>query len=202
VERQLAALRPLDVATAHLPALKENLDIVRAPRFLSYLILRDPRDVAVSLVYYVTEMEKNHPLHQYYSSTLRSFDERLLASIQGVDLPHLRSHDIGRRMEAYMGWLAHPDVHFIRFENLIEDRRSALEAITDHFLRRVETLSASRGKIVEALDLSIDPSRSPTFRSGKTGEWKKHFKEEHKRAFKDVAGDLLIKLEYEKDGGW
>lgn len=202
VERQLAGLRPLDVATAHLPARKENLAIIRSPRFLPFLILRDPRDVAVSLVYYVTEMEKKHHLHDYYASTLKSFDERLLASIQGVELPKFKSHNIGRQIEVYLDWLAHPDVHFVRFEDLIENRPSALNAITDHFLRRVETLSTRREKIVEALELSINPSRSSTFRLGKTGEWKNHFTETHKRIFKEVAGDLLVKLGYEKDSDW
>lgn len=202
VKRQLAALRPLDYVTAHLPALKENLEIVCAPRFLPYLILRDPRDVAVSLVYYVTGMEKNHPLHQYYSSTLKTFDERLLVSIQGIELPNPKTHNIARQFENYLGWLDCPGLHFVRFEDLIGDRRSSLAAITDHFLQRVETLSVSREKIIDALDSSINPSRSSTFRSGKTGEWKKHFTEEHKRAFKDVAGDLLIRLGYEKDNNW
>ena len=202
VKRQLATLRPLDFVTAHLPALKENLEIVCAPRFLSYMILRDPRDVAVSLVYYVTGMEINHPLHHYFSSTLKTFDERLLVSIKGVELPNLKRHHIARQIENYLDWRDHPGVHFVRFEDLIEDRRSALTAIADHFLQRIETLSVSREKIIEALDSSINPFRSPTFRSGKTGEWKKYFTEEHKRVFKDVAGDLLIRLGYEKDDNW
>ena len=56
--------------------------------------------------------------------------------------------------------------------------------------------------ILSALESSINPARSPTFRSGKTGEWKKHFTGEHKKLFKDVAGDLLVKLGYEKDNNW
>ena len=30
----------------------------------------------------------------------------------------------------------------------------------------------------------------------------KRFKEEHKKVFKDVAGDLLVRLGYEKDKNW
>jgi hypothetical protein len=52
------------------------------------------------------------------------------------------------------------------------------------------------------LGSAINPSRSPTFRSGKTGEWEKYFTEEHKKIFKDAAGDLLVKLGYEKDNAW
>ena len=43
---------------------------------------------------------------------------------------------------------------------------------------------------------------SATFRSGKTGEWKKYFKDEHKKIFKDIAEDLLIRLGYERDLNW
>jgi len=63
-------------------------------------------------------------------------------------------------------------------------------------------LSIPRETIRDYLEASINSKRSPTFRSGKTGEWKKHFTPEHKKLFKDVAGDLLIKLGYEKDKGW
>jgi sulfotransferase 6B1 len=71
----------------------------------------------------------------------------------------------------------------------------------DHLLNRV-TLPASRELILNSLEASINPTKSPTFRSGKTGEWKKHFTDEHKKIFKEVAGDLLIKLGYEKDNNW
>ncbi len=48
-------------------------------------------------------------------------------------------------------------------------------------------VSRSLAILVEA----IQPRKSHTFRSGKTGGWREHFTDEHKRLFKDVAGDLL-----------
>ena len=71
----------------------------------------------------------------------------------------------------------------------------------DHLLVRVP-LAAPREQVFEALESSINPGKSPTFRSGKTGEWKKYFKTEHKKIFNDVAGDLLIRLGYEKNRDW
>jgi hypothetical protein len=35
-----------------------------------------------------------------------------------------------------------------------------------------------------------------------TGGWREFFTEEHKQLFKDVAGDLLVRLGYEKDNNW
>ena len=59
-----------------------------------------------------------------------------------------------------------------------------------------------RHLILDSIESSINPTRSPTFRSGKTGEWKQHFTKEHKKIFKDVAGDLLVKLGYELNYDW
>ncbi len=89
----------------------------------------------------------------------------------------------------------------IHFEDLVNDRTAALNRIIDHCLARAP-LAAPRETILAALETSINPKKSPTFRSGKTGEWKKHFTDEHKALFKEVAGDLLIKLGYEKDREW
>jgi hypothetical protein len=49
---------------------------------------------------------------------------------------------------------------------------------------------------------AIQPKKSHTFRSGKTGGWREHFTEEHKTLFKEVAGELLVKLGYEKSNDW
>ena len=89
----------------------------------------------------------------------------------------------------------------MHFEDLIHDRAATLTRILEHFLTRVP-LRTPRKLILESLESSINPSRSPTFRSGKTGEWKNYFTEEHTRIFKDVAGDLLIRLGYEKNRDW
>jgi hypothetical protein len=77
-----------------------------------------------------------------------------------------------------------------------------LARVADHFLGRVDTLQATPEAIIQVLEASINPRKSPTFRSGKTGEWRKYFTEEHKKIFKDVAGDLLIRLGYEQSNDW
>jgi hypothetical protein len=48
----------------------------------------------------------------------------------------------------------------------------------------------------------IAPARSHTFRSGEKSGWRKAFTPEHRRLFREVAGDLLIELGYEKDHSW
>ncbi|MCC6569515.1 MAG: sulfotransferase domain-containing protein [Anaerolineales bacterium] len=198
--RWLDSLRQRDVASAHLFARPDAVDRVCSQKFIPYFIFRDPRDVVVSHVFYVTDMEKNHVHHAYYQS-LPDFDSRLKASILGRPDADVEFLNIAERFAPYMDWLNHPEVLAIHFEDLIHARAATLARILDHFLTRV-SLHTPRELILESLESSINPSRSPTFRSGKTGEWKKYFTEEHKKIFKDAAGDLLIRLGYEKTKDW
>ena len=196
----LDSLRPGDVASAHLFARDEVVKCVCTSAFIPYFIFRDPRDVVVSHVFYITDMEARHVHHDYYAS-LPDFNSRLNVSILGRPDTNIEFPNIADRFAPYLGWLDQPSVLKIHFEDLINDRAATLNRIIDHFLAQVP-LQAPRQLILESLEASISPSRSPTFRSGKTGEWEKNFTEEHKKIFKDVAGDLLVKLGYEKDNDW
>jgi hypothetical protein len=59
-----------------------------------------------------------------------------------------------------------------------------------------------REEALEILIEAIQPRKSHTFRSGKTGGWKEYFTEEQKALFKEVAGDLLVRLGYEENNDW
>jgi sulfotransferase 6B1 len=196
----LDALRPRDVASAHLFAQPDARKRVCSPAFVPYFIFRDPRDVVVSHVFYVTDMEARHVHHDYYRS-LPDFESRLKVSILGRPDPSVEFPDIAARFAPYLDWLTDDRVLPIRFEDLILDRAAALTRIMDHLLARLP-LPAPRQTILEALETSINPKKSPTFRSGRTGEWTKAFTAEHKKLFKDVSGGLLIKLGYEKNNDW
>jgi sulfotransferase 6B1 len=196
----LDSLRPRDVASAHLFARPEAVARVCTEKFAPYFIFRDPRDVVVSHVFYVTDMETRHVHHKYYRS-LPDFDSRLKVSILGRPDADIEFQNIADRFEPYLGWLDHPEVLTIHFEDLIHARAATLTRIMDHLLNRVP-IQAPRQLILDSLETSINPTKSPTFRSGKTGEWKKHFTDEHKKIFKEAAGNLLIKLGYEMNNDW
>lgn len=196
----LKGLRAGDVASAHLFAREEAVRRICSPEFAPYFIFRDPRDVVVSHVFYVTEMEARHVHHDYYRS-LPDFDARLMVSILGRPDSAAEFPDIAARFAPYLGWLKEPEVLSIHFEDLIHDRTGCLTKIMEHLLNRA-ALKASREEILNALESAINPKKSPTFRSGKTGEWKKYFNEEHKKQFKSCAGELLIQLGYETNNDW
>ncbi|MEW5830540.1 MAG: sulfotransferase domain-containing protein [Chloroflexota bacterium] len=198
----LDSLRPGDVASAHLFARPQAAARVTTPAFAPYFIFRDPRDVAVSHAFYVTDMEPDHVHHAYYRS-LPGFDARLKVSILGRPDSGVEFPNIADRFAPYLDWLDHPEVLALHFESLVHERPGTLGLVADHLRSRLgKSLRAPREAVIQALDSAINPARSPTFRSGKTGEWKKHFTDEHKKLFKDVAGELLVRLGYEKNSNW
>ncbi|MBT3314164.1 MAG: hypothetical protein HN390_06080 [Anaerolineae bacterium] len=198
----LNSLRPLDVTAAHLLAWPEVVNKVCSPNFVPFFIFRDPRDVVVSHVFYIAEMLPDHHHHRYYAEELHSFEERLTVSILGLPDVDVEFPNIAERFALYTDWLDRPEVLPLQFEDFIHNRRETLGKVFDHLSERIPNLPIDREKAIDILEESINPKKSPTFRSGKTGEWKKYFTDEHKRVFKEVAGDLLIRLGYEENLDW
>ena len=90
----------------------------------------------------------------------------------------------------------------LRFEDFITRRGETIANVLDHALRGGFPISHQPGNCHKHLANSIDPQRSPTFRSGKVGGWRAQFTPEHIQLFKEVAGDLLVRLGYEQDDDW
>jgi hypothetical protein len=203
----LLRLLPGDIAYGHVHAFPGAVEVLCRAGFAAYFILRDPRDVAVSHVHYVAEMAPNHIHHRYYHEVLQNFDQRLEASIRGVPILELEKAagkcvpeplpDILSRVEPYLGWLEQPEVLVLRYEDFIRERQATLERVLGHAARRGFAPAVERSAVLRSLEQSIDPQRSPTFRSGKIGGWRSAFKEQHLRLFAQTTGDLLERLGYE-----
>ncbi len=165
-------------------------------------VYRDPRDLIISSIHYATEMHEGHGMHTYYTERLTSIEARINAEIFGVEEPGFEFPDIRTRYERYLGWLAQPETLSLRFEDLILDRDAALGRIWDYLETRGFTATVSRERAVEVLKESIAPKKSGTFRKGQPGNWREHFTEANKTAFKEAAGDLLMRLKYEQNNDW
>jgi hypothetical protein len=72
----------------------------------------------------------------------------------------------------------------------------------DHLAGRGFTPQPPRQEAIAVLRGAIAPRASGTFRRGQPGEWREHFTEANKSAFKETAGDLLVRLGYEVDDQW
>lgn len=212
-------LLPGDIAYGHVHAIPEIVNYVLQNKFATYFIIRDPRDVVVSHVHYITEMEPRHIHHQYYNIDLDNFDDRLRTSILGIqnNTPSSAASpmetetsssipegmpNIYQRFEPYLGWLNHPNILTLHFEDFIRNIDQTLLIIFDHAVQLGFKPKYKQETSIAILKDCIDPERSPTFRHGKVGGWRAAFNQTHKSDFKLISGDLLMRLGYEKDNNW
>ena len=189
------------IGWGYVEASPENVSFLCQPHRVNYFIYRDPRDLLVSQVFFATDMNEEHGMHEYYNS-LPDFGERLRVAITGIERDGLHMVSVKQRYEGVFQWLKQQNVMCIRFEDLINNRDATLEAMLDEVESTGYKIPTPRAKALSILIEAIQPKKSHTFRSGKTGGWKEHFTEGHKNLFKDVAGDLLVRLGYEKGNDW
>ncbi|HSS97223.1 MAG TPA: sulfotransferase domain-containing protein [Terriglobales bacterium] len=199
---RLHQLRSGDIAYAYLHAREPYLSELSSPSVAAFFVYRDPRDVIISQIFYAMEMYKGHGMHHYYTSELKTMEARIDVAINGVQTASAQLSPIRAKYERYLGWLNQPALLLLRFEDLILNRQLAIERILDHLAARGFSAQPPRPQAVSALQAAIAPRSSGTFRKGQPGEWKEHFTESNKQAFKASTGDLLQRLGYEKDTKW
>jgi hypothetical protein len=179
----------------------ENISILCRPDRVTFFIFRDPRDMLVSQVFFATDIYEEHGMHAYYNS-LPDFDARLKAAIGGVDREGLKMVDVRQRYEGVLRWLSQQNMLCLRYEALVNSREATLGSMLDRVQQTGYVIPKPRAEALSILSRAIQPGRSHTFRSGKTGGWKQYFTDEHKQLFRKVAGDLLVRLGYEDSERW
>jgi len=189
------------IGWGYVDATDENASFLTGVGRVNYFIYRDPRDMLVSQVFFATDMHEGHGMHEYYNS-LSDFGERLKVAITGIDQDGLKMVSVKQRYEGVFHWLGQKNVMCIRFEDLINNRDDTLNSMLEEVEKAGYKIPTPRKEALSVLVDSIQPKKSHTFRSGKTGSWKQYFTDEHKSLFKEVTGDLLVKLGYEENNDW
>ena len=189
------------ISWGYLDATKENVSFLTEAGRVNYFIYRDPRDMLISQVFFATDMHEGHGMHDFYNS-LPDFGERLKVAITGIDSDGLKMVSVKERYAGVFQWLEQENVMCIRYEELINNRDATLNAMLDEVEKTGYKIPTPREQALSVLVEVIQPKKSHTFRSGRTGGWKTYFTDEHKSLFNDVAGDLLVKLGYEENSDW
>jgi hypothetical protein len=210
----LRKLQNGEMAYGHFPYRPRFARRLRKWDVKQLFISRDPRDVVVSMTHFILDKYPEHHLYRYFTNHLSTHEERLLASIEGVNRWNLLksgSHwrfgypSVYEEYKQIYEWAGVPGVCRVTFEELLKSQESqdrALMRIVNFLWDDLQRLSLDKYHLIRLMKQNIDPHKSWTFRKGEIGGWRDEFNEEHKAAFKRTAGELLIQLGYEKDMNW
>ncbi|WP_261129928.1 sulfotransferase domain-containing protein [Bacillus sp. Marseille-Q3570] len=165
-------------------------------------LYRDPRDIVVSYAYFFMKFS-GHPYERFFRENKMSVRSRCLLLINGFNNSYAHRSNIKQFYERFLGWMSEENIHLVSYESLVhsaESQRNELKKVL-RFLD-IEKRPMKLDEIARKMQANVDPAKSPTFRKGQAGNWQQVFDEEMKAQFKAVAGDLLIRLGYEKNYDW
>src|ERR687890_613416 len=151
--RRLSKVPDGGFVNAHCIYSPELADLFRQKGMRTVCILRDPRDVAVSQMHYIKQLE-NHFAHEGYMA-LPSDGERLLVSIRGGELGGRKLQSLDERYRQFLRWERDGGAAVVKFEDLVgtkgggsaEAQRLAVERVASHL--GVEVEEATMGVIGE-----------------------------------------------------
>jgi hypothetical protein len=199
---RLQQLGPGTYATGHLPFAPETVRLLDQNGIKMVLILRDPRDVAVSLTHHILTVGEP-TLRSHYLSL--SPAERLMTSLTGWrdDSAAVGFLGIRERLESVLPWAHLATTYSTTFERLVgpegggtrESQTYEIRAIGEHL-----GFLWTNGNLDQIAERSF--GGTGTFRSGRIGSWKQDYGLEHKEYCKEMIGDHLIALGYERDLSW
>lgn len=202
VLQEINSMLPGDIRYGYINAEPLFVEALTGGGRATIFVYRDPRDMIVSHVFYATEMFPGHGMHRYYREKMNSMEERINAAILGVNDGDVVMRGVRSRYEGYLGWLEQTEVLCLKFEDLILNPEKAFQAILDYLQKHGAKLKMPLESQIASLRSAVVPHRSGTFRRGQPGNWREYFTERNKETFKDQAGDLLIRLGYERGTDW
>jgi hypothetical protein len=203
LRRHLQRIPGGEYAVAHFPFVPSLQGVLDDLGFRHIVIIRDPRDVVVSDASYIRRTQRH--IH----------NRRVSALTDGAALSFVISgfkHDdgtvglgsIGDRVANYARWRGQPGAYVCRFEDLVGPagggeagrQAEAIREIGEHVGRSLSDIELG------VVARKVWNPQSHTFRGGRTGGWREAFDESHRALFKEVAGDWLVELGYERGYEW
>ena len=184
-EAVLSSLKPGQVLLAHLYYTPDRDRLLQELGIPGVFVIRDPRDIVVSDTFFILGW-KGHPLHEAFRKQ-PNLEACLRLAIQG--LPRLNYPSIEEKLRRFSGWLE-SSLQVIRFEDLVGPAGGGVEEVQRANLERLFRslgIHLDSGRL-EKIRKKLFFQKSPTFRRGAIGQWKKHFTPEIEKLFWDTAG--------------
>jgi len=162
------------------------------------VLFRDPRDMCISRYYHMLNLKSHRHYGLYHSLGL---EKSLFHCINIV-----KNEYIDWIQNWHLAYLRNKDkILELRYEDLNKNFKNSMNKVLNfleipHNETFIEKLQSTQLK--KPVNVKESIAKGDTKRKGIVGDWKNHFTEEHKDYFKEIAGDLLIELGYEKDYSW
>ncbi len=199
-----------------------DFDLAHFPEFRGSHFIRDPRDLIVSgYHYHLSTLEswcitQDYPWdettrHPYFTSYVEADLQKFPKNVSYQDYLKTLDPERGILLEliwrqfgftAMLSWKPNPYIIEFKYETIVGNEVESFRKIFEHY--EFHPKLVKRGlTLVDAFSLkNIVKGENRHARKGTSGQWKSEFTPRVTEAFKNLNGNLLIHLEYEKDNHW
>lgn len=196
----------------HLNPLEENIKIIKRNNVKKIIVsYRDLRDVVVARYYRLLKFPKKSYALNYENEISHYKDMTKTEAI----------NDCIEKVPYFVKWIEgwfdisskeKDFILFCKFEDLITQPKEEFKKILDFYEINLgnstidHIVNSTEGK--KNMEENFEEAKllpwgmSSNFRSGKIGSWKNEFDQNNIKKFKTLAGESLIKLNYEKNMNW
>ena len=174
-------------------------------------VLRDGRDVAVSMMFYaLRRIESHRYFAKRFPSLLTSQDDNF-TEIMPRFLVEWFEHPAGCRLswpKHVRQWAFQPNVHLVRYEDFNRDSLSAFRDIVSnlniqHVDEELLTMCVDKFSFQRQTNRKAgQEDASSNKRKGIVGDWRNYFSGEAAEIFEHYTKGLLVELGYESEKEW
>lgn len=177
-----------------------------------FCVMRDGRDVMVSFYYHSLFLRDDCLNYHEFMDTSRALKISNPDNIQ-ENLPRFIEYKFTAKniprfswSEFVLSWLSR-EVPIIKYEEMLTYPEKSIQIALDHYSIEASVDGVRRAiskysfKNLSGRNRGQEDKKS-FLRKGISGDWKTHFSLEAKQVFNHYAGDILVKLRYEKDNSW
>lgn len=171
-------------------------------------MIRDPRDVVVS-GYFYHKWTAESWVHVFLEKFGMTYQQKLNQVSQDDGISMEMENMGAMTLQRMLQWNYHrTNMLEVRYEDLISSPDDVFRKLFEHWgvhprnidgcleISRKHHMTTKTGRKVGEVD------NKSHMRSGKPGQWKVFFTEQHKEYFKKTFGDALVVLGYEKNNDW
>lgn len=159
-------------------------------------IVRDPRDIFLSEIDYLSVMNRWHRVHRHYSR-LSDFHDAFNLCLNGLEQRQEIYPSFDKRIEPYLGWLNSEACLTVRFERLIDEkhREQEISRIYDYTAHwGLHSLEA--GEFLDRAVSSMLPQRSHTYNERSNGDWQSRLSDDQAKRLTESLGSVLREMGY------
>ena len=201
VSRMLDRCNDGQYMTAHFPHSDSLVSLFAKTGASPLVIVRDPRDVAVSYVHYVCS-EPRHFHHHYFTTQFDTFEDRLTATLQGFEPGPRRQlglRSLRSNIDRYLPWIG-AGVTIVRFEDLVGQRGGGSSAAQVHAVGQIAAaVNRPLGQVeIQAIAERAFAPRARTFRAGKANAWPSALSSRHLELCAAELDDVIEAFGYPK----